>query len=664
MDEADIDEGTDRSEADMSGTLMIEGRYVIETAERTADLAGCAAYPARDTLSSHHNIIALGPETVLAARSNAQKLARLRSPHLLAVRTLDDSSGSIWIICDAPPGPPLSRQGAGWTELAVLERLIEPMASILHAYKEAGLTHRAIRPDNVFDPGGRLPVRLGPGLAAPPAYFQPDRFEPLSSIICMPAARGEGTIADDIFALGALAAWLLGGAVPYEGEQPGARTEERMERGSFAVLAGHLSLSPDIASLLAAMLSDDPRARPTPRDLLNVSARKGFVPRRSTVAATPIQLGPTRIRTARALAWQATRYEAEFTSLLRRGIVERWLVHELGLTQAAARLGAIVKEMGASEDAAVGPARLMEILVVLDSTLPMYWQNLWLWPDALGTLAAASVSGTASGPFPVADLAAAIVEVIQSGLLPRFGQMSSVEGQVASCQQVQVAARQAMVDDPLAVVRLAYVLNPFQACLSARCASQRFSASWALLRWLNSARDIGQSGNGGLLDSYMTTFLLASAHRSGLIEYFDDIAVTGASRWQADLRLLAKLQGLYMTGPLSGVAQRLLPHLGAALKLWRSRSTRIKRTEQLVAAAGSGDLVRMMDVLGDQRALNRDRDEWHRAQHEIVLFKDELGRLEREPLNIPPRTRVEMIRLTTAIGTVAAIASLCMEAVL
>lgn len=660
MAEADFAAETEDAQGAAGGRITIDGRYVVDATHRLADLAHCPTFAAHDSLAANATVVALAPGAFAPARPDAQKMARMRSPHLLTTHILDDSTGSVWIICDAPPGPSLV-ESSGWSENAVLERLIEPLATVLHAFREAGFRHRAIRPDNVFDPGGRFPVRLGPGLASPPALYQPDRFESLTSVICPPAARGNGTIADDIFSLGALAAWLLGGSVPYEGEVPGALTEERMARGSFAVLAGHLSLSPDVASLLAAMLSDDPAARPAPRDLLNAADRKGFVARRPAVASVPLQLGGVRVRSARELAWYAVRYQSEFASVFARGVVERWLAHELGQTQSASRLAAIARESSVSGDSSLSPSKLMEIITVIDPSMPMYWDGLWFWPDSIATMAALAASG--SGNFPT-DPAALIIAVVAGGRLSRFALLSSAEGQTEICQHIQMVTHQSGTETATDVVRLAYMLNPFQPCLSPRCAEKRFSAAWALLQWLNAVREPESASGKGLLDPYMTAFLLACAHRSSLIEYFDDLDRGASSPWASDLRLLARLQKLYSTGPLAGIAGRLRPHLAALLQQWRSHTTQREKEEELNQVAENGDLVGMFDLLNDHRSVAKDRAAWAAARQEIRVLEAEQDNEGLWSVEVPARIRSEMYRVAAAVGAVTAVAAVCLEVVL
>ncbi len=649
-----------QTETDDGRSLTIDGRYVIDLDQKLPDFVNCPAYHVKDTVSPTAELLALAPAALLPPHAGAAVIAKIRAPNLLPVRSFSDATGSLWILCDAPSGNPLS-EGGTWTETSVLERVIVPIASILHAYNEAGVTHRAIRPDNVFDSGGRSAVCLGPAITAPPAYFQPDRFEPLTSALCEPAGRGSGSIVDDIFALGALAAWLLGGCTPYRDDVPGGLLEERFQKGSFAVLAGHLPLSQDVAPLLAAMLSDDPAARPSPRDLLHAADHKGYVVRRSSVATAPIMLGAVRIKTARALAWYAARYRKEFASLLVRGVIERWMSYELGMPQAAARLALLARDATLAEDGTLASsATLMEIISVIDPAMPLCWGEIWFWPDAIGQLLTTALAGKSTASV---DPTTAVFELIRTGRLDKFALVTTVPAQAAACAVVQKAARQVSIENLSDLDRLPYVLNPYLPCLSPRCQNDRLIATWALLQWLNAGEDTEISGTTALLDRQMTTFMAIAALRSRLVETFSDLAISKNS-WALDLAFLAKLQHLYMTGPLKGIGRKLLPHLTPELKRWRSRSTRTARGEQLAVAAGEGDLGLMQKILADPQALRRDQAAYNAARKLESKLKAESARLDHQDTDVPLPMRNEMIRLATAVGVVCAIGSLCAEIVL
>ena len=85
----------------------------------------------------------------------------------------------------------------------------------------AGLTHRAIRSDNLFfRDAADGPATLDECLSAPPGRNQPDAFEPIESAMAWPHGRGDGTLASDMFALGVTVVTLLSGRWPEQRNPP------------------------------------------------------------------------------------------------------------------------------------------------------------------------------------------------------------------------------------------------------------------------------------------------------------------------------------------------------------------------------------------------------------------------------------------------------------
>src|SRR3546814_12748766 len=101
------------------------------------------------------------------------------------------------------------------SEDALVRRVLRPPTNALRDIHGAGIIHRGVRPDNLFwrDGGGAEAV-LGEGWVAPPASEQPVLFETIGSGMALPAARGPGKPADDLYPLGATLAVLLSGDNP------------------------------------------------------------------------------------------------------------------------------------------------------------------------------------------------------------------------------------------------------------------------------------------------------------------------------------------------------------------------------------------------------------------------------------------------------------------
>lgn len=169
---------------------------------------------------------------------------------------------SYFVIVQAPSGPSLAAAARPWSEGELLEQLLRPAVRALERLKQRGLTHRAVRPDNLFHGNAGQPLVLGCAWAAPPASLQPALFEPPYVAMCLPSGRGDGTIADDVYALGVTMLVLALGQLPLPELDDGEIVRRKLERGSFGALAGDARLTGMIGDLVRGMLAEDPDHRP------------------------------------------------------------------------------------------------------------------------------------------------------------------------------------------------------------------------------------------------------------------------------------------------------------------------------------------------------------------------------------------------------------------
>jgi len=264
----------------MDDAAAIAVYYQLDPAQPAAlTIGGLRAYAVVDRREPARRLVAIQCRADMPPRSRA--IIRLGSAPVPFVMTpLDQGVGrdpagrEAWfVICAAPPGAAIGAAiGAvspmtAWSEPETMRFLLQPAAAALNALAERGVTHRAIRPDNLFRAGPGEPVWLGPFWAAPPAILQPPCFEPPYSAMCLASARGEGTLADDVYALGATMLWcILGG--PAAWAEPAGLLRRKLEHGSLVTLVGGAPLSQAMQELLRLMLAEDPDHRPTPALLM------------------------------------------------------------------------------------------------------------------------------------------------------------------------------------------------------------------------------------------------------------------------------------------------------------------------------------------------------------------------------------------------------------
>ncbi len=394
---------------ELPGGLLINGAYAVD-ANRSLPGAGggLPAFVAIERHGSEDGLMAVQARPTAPARADV--LGTLIGNSIEGVLTpiahgLSHGAGGIaawFVVCRAPPGPPLlgpaSAQPAAnprpWTEAELLECVLRPAAHTLERLLQRRVTHRAIRPDNLFRPGPGEPVVLGCAWAAPPASMQPALYEPPYSAMCAPAARGEGSIADDVYALGVTLLVLALGRVPLAGVDDAAIIRRKLEVGSFAALAADERLPSIIGDLVRGMLAEDPEHRPPPSLLTDAAAARA-----RRVAARPPRRGQRPLGIGQQTAWNARTLgyalacdPEQAVRHLRSGGVDRWVRRDLGDSALATRLedALRVRAAGSSaEDQRADAFLALRAIAALDPLAPLCWRGLALWPDGLGAALAA-----------------------------------------------------------------------------------------------------------------------------------------------------------------------------------------------------------------------------------------------------------------------------------
>ncbi|GBR72039.1 serine/threonine-protein kinase [Gluconobacter kanchanaburiensis] len=606
------------TQADNSQELLIAERYLISLDHKQPDLAGCATYTAQDMTAAGNSYLALAP---VAPSARLSEIMFFRHESVIPIQAHEYSAGALWILCPHPPGPSLAEGLGLWTESQLIDGVIRPFASLFQSLEAARLTCRNIRPDNLFVGQGLHKIVLGPLGVGAPAENQAVVFEPLSSAVCRPSARGDGTIDDDIFSLGVMILALAIGKLPLEGLSDTDILRRRFEVGTPAAYMEGQNVPVGLRSLLTAMLADDPVNRPSPRDLVTIAPSKLFTVRSILPARVPLMIGGNAVYTPQALAWYAGRHPTEFSGLLQRKVVSNWLHSELELSVMASLIEqASASFLPAGGGKAVDPATMVltHAISVLDPAAPMFWGGIWFWPEALPRMVAQAVVQPATPDEErtirnILNFMAGNPDAFVSAHLPRR------QGQQITA--LSVVARRAGAKGLELVRRLPYDTNSFLPCLSKRCWEERISLPDGLSQWLDrhaGIEDLPEDvlGRSGFLDDQMRSFLEACCGRQGIVP-LSLSQKAGLPVWLADLTLLAAVQRKFDAKPLSFLAKRALPLLETELRQWRSKTSRARRRVRLGKAAEDGNLGVFLAVVNDPTGLRLDHRQAQEAEAEI-----------------------------------------------
>ena len=148
-----------------SFNTLIAGRFAVDSSQVLPDAGGgLKAYLARDRLASDGRRVAIAVSRDASPRANVLKTLRdsvdnLMVPLGYGVAPLGGGKGEgYFIICMPPPGPSVAAPLNIWPEKALIDLVLRPAARVLEVLHSRKLTHRAIRPNNVFQSAPGQPV--------------------------------------------------------------------------------------------------------------------------------------------------------------------------------------------------------------------------------------------------------------------------------------------------------------------------------------------------------------------------------------------------------------------------------------------------------------------------------------------------------------------------
>ncbi len=537
-------------------------------------------------------------------------------------------SGEIgyFVVCPVPPGPSLLAPLRPWPEAELTDFVLKPMALALGELQDRDVTHRAIRADNLFQAAPRTPVTLGCAWAAPPACHQPGWMEPPYSAVCLPAGRGEGRIADDVYALGALMVMLALGKNPVEGVSDEQILRSKLDVGSYAALVGDHRLPPSLVDLVRGMLADDPEHRPSPSLLANPAAARArrIAARPPRRAQRPLDIGGNTAWTGRMLAHAMGQSPEIAGPMLRNGTIDRWLRRGVGDVTAAAAIDEAVRQRDAEVLAADGRADALLItraVAILDPAAPLVWRRLALWPDGLGS----ALDHALTHAPEQADVLAEIVTG-HVGLAWDERREGERDPAVAKLESLETRHWFSGGRAGTGAWRLSYSLNPLVPCESAAT-----SRAWAtrladLLPALEANAARSPRGDRPLVDRQIAVFIEARRDERLDADLSRLAGALTATDFMSQLRLLARLQEKLSTADLPFLSQWAVAAVEPLLSDFSSRSRRERLAKRLAMLAQAGKLPSIVTVLDDQEEQSGDETGFSGAQARLAAIEASLSR--------------------------------------
>lgn len=667
-----------RDEAPSSMTVELKGRFSINAAQPLLQLNSptAPAFHCQMRSDPARPLFALLCDPDVPPRTDVMEA--LRSFNLPGMLKLADWGMVDWtperrrrfaIIVERPGGarvyPDLTQPQQPLSEEELVTNLLTPLLSTLRELAGRMVSHRAIRPDNIFyTDASRRTMVLGECLSSPPGYDQPAVFEMVESAMAHPTGRGSGNQSNDLYSLGVTLLFLLLGRNPVADMDTERVLANKIEFGTYAALVGQQRLPLAMMEPLRGLLTDDPRERWTVTDLdmwlsgRRLSPKQPKLPQR---ASRPYVFQEVEYFNTRALAMVMANDFQEAVPHIRSKQLDAWLRRSLNDEPRAEAMQAAVSASN-SASGRTGEDRLVaRALIPLDPQAPVRYRGFGVMVDGIGPALAAAMNHREHRQI--------ISEIIASRL-PIHWVAAQGKPKAEDLRAVQLLERLPQIIDQQAigfgVERCLYELNPSERCQSALFERDYVTDIGQVIGALESvARD--QDRPDWPLDRHIVAFVAARARRLN-----DDVIRSlgnpdPETRGMATLRMLASVQDQTNAPPAPALAQWIAQLMAPVVNGYHHRKRREKMAERVRRVASDGMLTELLAVVDDESERTADRlgfneaaAEYRAIDYSLKTFESETdkrreeGRLLGE--QIAAAVAGVLVSLTTAIAVFASFA--------
>jgi hypothetical protein len=448
------------------------------------------------------------------------------------------------------------------------------------------------------------------------------------------------------------------GADPGEGIDPETQHRRKLELGSYAALVGTHRLSTTVSDLLRGMLADDPEHRPSLALLTDPQAARArrIAARPPRKAQRPLELGSYAAFTSRMLAYALKRQPEQGVSLLRSGIVGRWLQRGIGDAQIAAQVDELVELR--DSDAAAGDTRadaqlVTRAIAVLDPSAPMTWRSVSIWPDGLGPALDYALHHAKDQVDVLAEIATR--QVLRSWSSRRVAKDPAAARLESNEANVWFQASQGEGG----TLRLNYLLNPLAPCGSPLLAGFWVTRMPELLPALEAAAAGGKNG-AAIVDLHIATFITARRDERVDIDISQLASALTASDVMSQLRLLARLQQKTFRGALPALSRWAVQVAQPVLDTFNSKSRRDRLSQALKAMADEGQLPAIVAIIDSKPERSGDEAGLSSARARLANIDAALETLDRTRAGRSTQAQQMAQEVTGALGLLAGVIGLAL----
>lgn len=375
-------------------TFLVKERFEInfETPLKWLNCNGGEAYKVNDRIDPRRDLFALVCGNETAPRSSL--LAYMKSidhPNIMKlieygiVNNPQKNNRAVALIYATPQGGKVvdALEEVNYkSNQSKFKTVIIGLISAAEALKGYGITHRAIRPDNIFFKNKEhSEVMVGDCIAGFPAFYQPPVHETIESLMAIPAGRGNGSEKNDIYAIGTTCISLLQGKEPLSDLSVPEIIRLKMKKGTYAALTQDEKIPNNFVNILKGLTSDDAASRWNFIQTYNYMEGKVNSFASQIISEKPkriLTINGEKCNTAQEVAYSLYMYPDESWDLIKSGKLLEWIKNGLENDKIYAEVEKLIAQNEENESHDI---LIAKICILIDHAAPIRLKGLSVFPD-------------------------------------------------------------------------------------------------------------------------------------------------------------------------------------------------------------------------------------------------------------------------------------------
>ena len=523
-------------------------------------------------------------------------------------------------------GECLVRQGEfskhSWNHHDVMSFFITPMINLLKEMSEKGFNHGSIRPSNIFYAGGdrNKPIILGDSLSVHSHSTQPAVCLPIDKALAVPMARGNGSLADDIYAFGVTLALFLRKNDEMAGLTDRDIVRKKIEVGSFATIVGVERFHASFLELLRGLLHDDPALRWGLEDIFSWLDGSRMSPpalSRRIKANRPLVFQGKKYLYPDVLALDLQAHPDAVAKIVENQELTQWIEKSFTDKDIEDRYRKALERV-----ASVGSIHdnkdlvVTQISIAFNAMLPIHYKGVNFTHEGIG-------AGMARAAYDDGDLSVfkdiLLLNILDHAVVAKSLSHNEIMAQIKNFDVCRAVLRQKKKGG--GIERCIYLM-----CRNAPCLSPQFKDFFvyndvsALLTFESLSKKGGQIGL--FLDAHCIAFF--ATHNARLMErvIYDLNSESKSKQIAGNLRFLAIVQHRSKLST-PAIANVFLSALSDVYKTYNNIKLRQKIEDGVKFEAKEGNLAGMSSFIDNDKVMRKDRKAFEYARREYKMLQNE-----------------------------------------